>query len=60
MAICLIRQDTYTKGWQGLSTDTKPLGADEIGINGANNGDTFYAVDDKKTYVFHDGTWYEM
>lgn len=59
MTVVLIRQDSYTKGWQGLSSDTKPAGADEIGVNGANSGDTFYEVDTKKNYVFHEGTWYE-
>jgi len=37
----------FTKEYDGLSTDTKPLYAD-----GARNADTFFEMDTKKAYKF--------
>jgi len=35
----------------GLSTEEKP--------DCAEDGDTFYAVDTRETFIFYNGTWYE-
>lgn len=53
MAVSLIRQDAYTKGYVGLSTDTKVT-------TGMNDGDTFLEADSGDTYVFCTGTWYNI
>lgn len=37
----------------GKSDEVKPI--EDVG-----DGDTFYEVDTKKTYIYYDGTWYEM
>jgi hypothetical protein len=44
--------DPYAKkDFQGLSTDTKPAA-------GVPDGATFYEVDTKAAFRFHDGQWY--
>ncbi len=60
MAVTLIRQDTYTKGYIGLYTDTKPTQQSGSLTDGVNNGDTFYEVDTAKTFIFYEGDWYDM
>lgn len=60
MTVTLVRQEQYTKGWIGLSTDDKPTSQSGNVLIGANNGDTFYEVDTAKTFIFHDDSWYDM
>lgn len=60
MTVSIIRLEPYTKGYIGLSTDTKPT-ADSGSYNDVvNNGDTFFVADEGKTYIFCDGDWYDM
>ena len=60
MSITLIEQGAYTKSWIGLSTDTMPQQASQENMNGANNGDKFTQLDTAKTYMYMDGSWYDV
>lgn len=60
MVYTLIRQDPYTKGFIGSHEDTKPTQASSSLTEGINNGDTFFEADTGKTFIFYEGTWYDM
>ena len=60
MTVNLVRQNSYTKDYIGLASDTKPTKESGSLVEGVNNGDTFYEVDTGKKYIFLDGTWYVM
>ena len=60
MTVSLIRQDAYTKGYIGLSTDDKPSAEGGSLLDGVNNGDTFFEANTGTQYIFCDGDWYDM
>lgn len=60
MAVTLIRQEAYTKGYVGSQDDDKPTTQQGSLMDGVNNGDTFFEVDTGKTFMYYEGDWYDM